>query len=129
MPTLNRSARPGHPLLTEGYKPPKAPALFGNAQRTRLLLLVAVLGETYTAELARYSGATISSVQLTLDLLEREALIATRQHVARVVTLNPAYPAAKELKALLLRIAEGYPRYKEIAESIRRRPRRRSKRL
>jgi len=106
-----------------------APALFGNEQRTRLLLLVAVLGETYTAELSRYSGRTIPSVQLSLDLLERECVIATRQHVTRVATLNPAYPAAKELKALLLRIAEGYPRYAEIAESIRRRPRRRNKRL
>jgi hypothetical protein len=68
-------------------------------------------------------------VQLTLDILEREGLIATRQAVVRAVTLNPAYPAAKELKALLLRVAEGYPAYQAIGEAIRRRPRRRNKRL
>jgi hypothetical protein len=114
--------------LPDDYEPPQAPSLFGSEQRTRLLLLIAVLGETYPAELSRYSGSSISSVQLTLDILEDERLIATRQLVVRAVTLNPAYPAAKELKALLLRVAEGYPAYRNIAESIRRRPRRRHKR-
>src|SRR5665213_1038968 len=116
-----------YPPMPEGFEPPKAPPLFGTEQRTRLLLLVTVLGETYPAELSRYSGSSISSVQLTLDLLENEGLIATRQLVVRAVTLNPTYPAAKELKALLLRIAEGYPAYNQIRESIRRRPRRRHK--
>lgn len=115
-------------LGTEEYQPPTAPTLFGNEQRTRLLLLAAVLGETYPAELSRYSGASIPSVQQTLDRLERDGLIATRQLVVRAVTLNPAYPAARELKALLLRVADGYPAYQRIAESIRRRPRRRNKR-
>ena len=88
-----------------------------------------MLGDTYPAELARYSGASISSVQESLDLLERGGLISTRQVVVRAVTLNPAYPAAKELRAFLLRIAEGYPAYQQIAEAIRRRPRRRNKHL
>jgi len=108
-------------------QPPGAPAIFGTAQRSRLLLLIVTSGETYPGELSRLSGASISSVQLTLDILEREGLIATRQFVARMVTLNPAYPAAKELTAFLLRIAEGYPEYNAIRESLRRRPRRRGK--
>ena len=115
--------------LPDDYEPPKAPAIFGSEQRTRLLLLIAVLGETYPAELAKYAEQSISSVQLTLDILEREGLISTRQLVVRAVTLNPVYPAAKELKAFLLRVAEGYPAYREIAEAIRRRPRRRNKHL
>jgi hypothetical protein len=115
--------------LPKDYAPPKAPPLFGSEQRTRLLLLIAVLGETYPAELSRYSGSTIPAIQLSLDRLEREGLISTRQLVVRNVTLNPAYPAAKELKALLLRVAEGYPAYRDIVESTRRRPRRRKKRL
>ncbi len=115
--------------LPVGYEPPNAPAIFGSEQRTRLLLFTALLGETYPAELARYSGASIASVQQSLDLLERDGLIATRQMVVRVVTLNPTYPAAKELKAFLLRVAEGYPAYQQTAESIRRRPRRRNKHL
>src|ERR1700735_5444539 len=113
--------------LPDDYEPPRAPTIFGSEQRTRLLLLIAVLGDTYPAELARYSGASISSVQESLDLLERGGLISTRQVVVRAVTLNLAYPAAKELRAFLLRIAEGYPAYQQIAEAIRRRPRRRNK--
>lgn len=115
--------------LADDYAPPKAPTIFGSEQRTRLLLLIAVLGDTYAAELAKYSGASISSVQQSLDLLERDGLIATRQVVVRVVTLNPAYPAFKELRAFLLRVAEGYPAYQQIGEAIRRRPRRRNKHL
>jgi DNA-binding transcriptional ArsR family regulator len=106
-----------------------APALFGSRMRTALLMLVAVLEETYPAELARYLGATISSVQRTLDKVEDEGLLATRPLVVRAVTLNPLYPAAKELRALLLRLAEGYPIYRELKESRRTRPRRRKKRL
>ena len=115
--------------LPKDYEPPPAPSVFGTEMRTRLLLLIAILEETYPAELARYAGATISSVQRTLDLLERDGLIATRQRVVRAVTLNPTYPAVKDLRAFLLRVAEGYPQYQEIRDSIRRRPRRRSKAL
>lgn len=113
----------------EDYEPPPAPAIFGTQQRTRLLLLIATLEETYTAELSRYGGSSISSVQLTLDILEREGIIATGGPVVRAARLNPTYPAAKELKALLLRIAVGYPEYEAIRASIRRRPRRRGKKL
>ena len=104
---------------------PPAPPIFGTEMRTRLLLLIAVLDETYPAQLSRYTGTSISSIQRTLDLLEREGLIATRQLVVRAVTLNPIYPAAKEFKAFLLRVAGGFPQYQVIRESVRRRPRRR----
>lgn len=114
---------------TKEYRPPPAPIIFGTEQRTRLLLLIAILEETYTAELSRYGGSSISSVQLTLDVLEREGLIATGGAIVRAVRLNPTYPAARELKAFLMRIAEGYPQYEAIRESLRRRPRRRGKKL
>ena len=104
-------------------------AIFGTKMRTALLMLVAVLEETYPAELARYLGSSISSVQRTLDKIEDEGLIATRPLVVRAVTLNPLYPAVKELRAFLLRLAEGYPEYKRAKESRRLRPRRRNKPL
>jgi hypothetical protein len=97
--------------------------------RTALLMLVAVLEETYPAEIGRYIGSSIPSVQRTLDKLADEGLIASRQLVVRAVTLNPTYPAVKELRALLLRLAEGYPQYQQIKESRRLRPRRRNKPL
>ncbi len=121
------------PLGTQNYEKDgwnlPAPPLFSSKMRTALLMLIAVLEETYPAELSRYLVSTISSVQRTLDKLEDEGLISSRPLVVRTVTLNPLYPAAKELRALLLRLAEGYPQYAQIRESRRLRPRRRSKRL
>ena len=107
----------------------RAPVVFGTRMRTSLLLLVAILEETYPAELARYLDTSIYSVQRTLDKLEEEGLIATRPLIVRAVTLNPIYPAAKELRAFLLRIAEGYPEYQRLKESRRQRPRKRKKSL
>lgn len=106
-----------------------APALFGSKMRTALLMLLAVLEETYPAELSRYLGSSISSIQRTLDKVEDEGLVSSRSLVVRAVTLNPLYPAGRELRALLLRLADGYPEYRQLKESRRLRPRRRNKRL
>ena len=106
-----------------------APPLFGTRMRTALLMLVAVLEETYPAEISRYLGSTIPAVQRTLDKIEDEGLVATRQLAVRRVTLNPNYPAFRELRALLLRLAEGYQQYQIVKESRRTRPRRRGKPL
>ena len=119
----------GAQLYGAGTRELPAPTLFGTKMRTALLMLIAVLEETYPAELARHLGTSISSVQRTLDKVEDEGLIATRPLVVRTVTLNPLQPAAKELRALLLRLAEGYPVYRQIKESRRLRPRRRKKHL
>jgi DNA-binding transcriptional ArsR family regulator len=119
----------GIPVVSDKPWDLPAPTIFGSKMRTALLMLVAVLEETYPAELARYLGSSISSVQRTLDKVEEEGLIATRPLVVRAVTLNPLYPAYKELRAMLLRLADGYPEYQRLKESRRARPRRRNKRL
>jgi DNA-binding transcriptional ArsR family regulator len=119
----------GAPSLEQEEWNLSAPALFGTRMRTALLMLIAVLEETYPAELSRYLGSSISSVQRTLDKIEEDGIIATRPHVVRAVTLNPLYPAVEEIRALLLRLAEGYPEYQRIKESRRLRPRRRKKHL
>jgi DNA-binding transcriptional ArsR family regulator len=106
-----------------------APPLFGTRMRTALLMLVAVLEETYPAEISRYLGSTIPAVQRTLDKLEDEGVVASRQLAVRTVALNPNYPAFRELRALLLRLAEGYKQYQTVKESRRTRPRRRGKSL
>ena len=115
--------------ITPSEEPLPAPAVFGSKNRTALLILIAVLGETYPAELARYMRMSISNVQRVLDKIEVEGLIATRPRAARIVSLNPMYPAAKELRAFLLRLAEGYPEYERLRASRRLRPRRRGKPL
>jgi DNA-binding transcriptional ArsR family regulator len=104
-----------------------APAVFGTQMRTALLMLIAVLEETHPAELSRHLGASISSVQRTLEKVEADGLVTTRALGVWTVTLDQRYPAAAELRALLLRLAEGYPAYRRITESRRLRPRRREK--
>jgi len=117
------------PIGEEGPWELPGPMIFGSKMRTVLLMLVAVLEETYPAELSRYLGSSISSVQRTLDKIEDDGLITSRPLVVRAVTLNPLYPAVKELRALLLRLADGYPEYRRLKESRRLRPRRRNKPL
>lgn len=107
----------------------RAPILFGSRMRTAMLMLVATLEETYPAELARCLGTSISSVQRTLDKVQDERLVAIRPGFFQRVTLDPQHPAAAELRALLLRLAAGYPEYKDLKESRRLRPRHRRKPL
>lgn len=105
-----------------------APKVFGSALRTRALVLVAALGETYPRELARLLKAPLFSVQRVIDGLDRERLIATRPWGGqRRVTLQPAAVGARELRSYLLRLAEALPEIRRIAESERRRPRRKGK--
>jgi hypothetical protein len=79
--------------------------------------------------LSRYLKTSIANIQRALDRLEDERLIATRPLVVRAVTLNPMLPGTKELRAFLLRLAEGYPEYQQVKAAQRQRPRRRGKAL
>jgi predicted transcriptional regulator len=54
--------------------------------RTALLMLLAVLEESYPAELSRYLGSSISSVQRTLDKVEGEGLVSRRSLGVQAVT-------------------------------------------
>lgn len=119
----------GIPFYQEESWQLPAPPLFGTRMRTALLMLIAVLEQSYPAEISRYLGSSIPAVQRTLDKLEDEGLIVSRRVAVRMVTLNPNYPAVRELRALLLRLAEGYRQYRVVKESRRTRPRRRGKPL
>ncbi len=106
-----------------------APALFGTKMRTALLMLVAVLKETYPAELARYLGSSISSVQRTLDKIEEDGLIATRPLIVRTVTLNPLFRRVKNCAHYFCALRKGIRRISGWKNSRRLRPRRRKKPL
>jgi hypothetical protein len=104
--------------------------LFGSRRRTEVLVMTALLGETYPAELARLLGAPLYSVQTIVAALDREGALATRlSGRARIVSLDPRFFAYKELKDLLLRIAEAEPELRAAASSRRSRPRRAGKPL
>lgn len=102
-----------------------APKLLGSSRRTEVLSLIALLKESYPSELIRLLDAPKASVLQILEGLEKEGVIVSRQlGRTRRVTLNPRYFAAKELQALLEKLASGWPELQSIAASRRSRPRR-----
>lgn len=99
--------------------------LFGTRRRTEVLILIALLGETYPTELARLLGAPLYSVQTIVDALDREGIVASRtMGSVRRVALDPRYFAFKELRQLLLRVAAGEPELQAAATRRRSRPKR-----
>jgi DNA-binding transcriptional ArsR family regulator len=104
--------------------------LFGSPRRTDLLLLLSLIGESYPSELERLLGVTKPGVAYIVDDLEIEGIVASRRlGRTRRIALNPRYFAARELKALLDKLAEGDDRLQRIAATRRARPRRKGKEL
>src|SRR5450759_1262742 len=103
---------------------------FGSQPRTRLLLALVLLGQSYARELARLLGASLSPVQKGLASLERDGLIAGRLvGRTRLFQIDPRYFAVEQLRALLARMLVVNRNLKARAAGLRRRPRRTGKRL
>jgi len=101
---------------------------FGGQTRTRVLLALALLSESYPRELARILGSALSGVQQALRSLERDGLVAGRSAGrTRLFRLDPRYFAARELLSYLSRLASAETALRESATSLRRRPRRTGK--
>jgi DNA-binding transcriptional ArsR family regulator len=97
---------------------------FGSATRTRVLVLLSLLGSSYARELARLLAQPVSVVQKALFGLERDALIAAQAvGRTRLFRLNPLYFARKELVAYLARLSDADDELLDIAATVRRRPR------
>jgi hypothetical protein len=105
-----------------------APSFLGGPRRTQVLVLTALLGETYPTELARLLQAPVYSIQRIVDGLDKAGVFATRlSGKTRRVSLDPRFFAFKELRQLLLRLAEASPDLQELAARRRSRPRRAGK--
>jgi DNA-binding transcriptional ArsR family regulator len=103
---------------------------FGGKTRTRVLLALRLLSESYPRELARVLDQPLSGVQQALQRLELDGLIAARiVGSARMYRINPRYFAADELRAYLLRLTEPEEELRTRTEALRRRPRRSGKPL
>ncbi len=82
--------------LTSGY------GVFGTATRTKILLLIFLLGESHAAELARLAGVHLSTAQKSIDSLEQVGLVSGAiEGRERRIRLNPRYFAREELATLL----------------------------
>jgi DNA-binding transcriptional ArsR family regulator len=79
---------------------------FGSVTRTKALLALALLTETYPRQLARLLDIPLFSVQKALASLERDGLIVSRLlGRTRLYGLNPRYLASRELREYLERLA------------------------
>jgi len=103
---------------------------FGGGTRTRVLLALQLMDESYARELARLLGVGLSSVQSALRGLERDGLVAARPAGrTRMYRLDPRYFALDELRRYLSRLAEPERELLAVVTSMRRRPRRTGKPL
>ena len=104
--------------------------LFGTFNRSRTLLIVQMLSETHSAEVARILGVSLSVAQKTVDSLERAGiLVGAEEGNTRRIRLNPRYPYLEELTALLTKMGvEDLELQSKLADT-RRRPRRSGKKI
>jgi DNA-binding transcriptional ArsR family regulator len=103
---------------------------FGGQTRTRTLLALRLLGDSYPRELSRLLEMPLSGVQKALRSLEMDGLVAGRSvGRTRLYQLSPRYFASDALAAYLARLAEPEGRLRERTATLRRRPRRAGKPL
>ncbi len=103
---------------------------FGGKTRTRVLLALRLLSESYPRELSRVLAVPLNAVQQALRSLEADGLVAGKSAGrTRLYRINPRYFAYKELVAYLLRLAGVEDEIRDRVEALRRRPRRSGKPL
>ena len=108
----------------------KSSSPFGSSARTRVLLSLSLLGESYARELSRVLRAPLSGVQKALQSLELDGLVAGRSvGRTRIFQLDPRYFARSTLQAYLRRLAEPEVALRSHVANLRRRPRRTGKPL
>ena len=97
---------------------------FGGQARTRVLLALRLLDESYPRELARVLELPLSGVQMAVRGLERDGLVASQTAGRmRLVHLNPRYFAREELKRYLLKLTSPEASLHNRIGTMRRRPR------
>jgi DNA-binding transcriptional ArsR family regulator len=103
---------------------------FGGKTRTRVLLALRLLSESYPRELARVLSTSLNGVQQALKGLEVDGIVSARNAGrTRLFRLNPRYFAFEDLQRYLLRLAEPERELKVRIGDLRRRPRRTGKPL
>ena len=103
---------------------------FGGKTRTRVLLTLRLLSESYPRELARVLDTDLYGVQQALKRLKVDGMVSGRSAGrTRLFRLNPRYFAYEDLQRFLFRLAEPERELKKRVEDLRRRPRRTSKPL
>jgi DNA-binding transcriptional ArsR family regulator len=103
---------------------------FGSATRTRVLVVLHLLGDSYARELARILDIRLTAVQKALAGLERDRLIAGRAAGrTRLYRFDPRYFAHGELVRFVARLSDADGGVRDRVATLRRRPRRSGKPL
>ena len=98
--------------------------IFGTATRTKTLLTIYMLEETYPSQVALVLDVRVYLVQRAVESLEADGLIVTRlEGNQRRLSMNPRSKYRKELEALLQKMAIRSVDLQERLGQIRRRPR------
>jgi hypothetical protein len=103
---------------------------FGGKTRTRVLLALSLLSQSYPRELARVLETSLYGVQTALRGLELDGIVSGRNMGrTRVFRINPRYFAYEDLLRYLRRLTEPEIDLRKRIDSLRRRPRRTGKPL
>ena len=104
-------------------------SLLGSKNRERVLLFLYSRSEGYASEIAQFYRTSLTPFQKQLSRLELGGIIVCRlAGRTRLYQLNPRYPFARELRALLGRSAEFMEECERNRLALtRRRPRRKVK--
>lgn len=106
----------------------RSDALFGSRLRERILKLLTLVEPAYPRQIAALLGEHLVSVQNAVAALQDLGVIASRLvGRTRLIELDPRWYAATELRVLLERLVEGDPKIRELAATVRQRPRRAGK--
>ena len=101
---------------------------FGSRARTRTLLALHLMQESYARELARLLSLSLSGVQKALGSLERDGLVAGRAvGRTRRFCIAPRAFARRDLERYLDRLLKPESALRARATTVRRRPRRTGK--
>lgn len=103
---------------------------FGSLARTKVLLALGLITESYARELARVLKLNLSSIQKALVSLERDGIVAAREAGrTRLYRFSPRAPARAELARYIERLVESDAVLQLRVAELRKRPRRTGKPL
>jgi predicted transcriptional regulator len=103
---------------------------FGGKTRTRVLLALRLLEESYPRELSRILALPLNGVQQALRSLELDGLVTARAAGrTRLFCVNPRYFAYEDLQRYLLTLSGPEAELRRRTATLRRRPRRTGKEL
>lgn len=105
--------------------------LFGSIYKEKILLILYLQGESYARKISLLLESDLSPIQKQLEKMEAGGILLSRlAGKTRLYSFNPRFPFLKELKILLKKITEFYPKNEMLKLSLlRTRPRRKGKPL